>query len=281
VQPDGTLAIRCKPPYLCLMQDDFARDWFPGSDVEPRNPMKAAQQAMRPAPPKRFFQTAAVDEHHGAFVLTLDGRPARTPARNPVAVPNRALGEALAAEWQAQETVIDPAAMPLTRLVNSAIDGVAPAMAEVAEDIAKYLRSDLIVYRAGEPDRLVAEQAAAWDPVLAWAYETFGARFLLSQGVTFVAQPEVAVAALRDRIVGETSPFRLAALHVMTTLTGSALLALAHAAGRLNAEEAWAAAHVDERFQERVWGEDEEAMQRRARREADFLAASRVYVLSA
>jgi chaperone required for assembly of F1-ATPase len=262
------------------MQDDFARDWFPGSDGEPRNPMKAAQQAMRPAPPKRFFETAGIEEREGAFVLTLDGRPARTPARKPVAVPIRPLGEALAAEWQAQESVIDPAGMPLTRLVNSAIDGVAPSMAGVAEDITKYLGSDLIVYRAGEPERLVAEQASAWDPILAWTYEAFGARFLLSEGVTFVAQPEAAIAALRARIAAESSPFRLAALHVMTTLTGSALIALAHAAGRLTAEEAWAAAHVDERFQERVWGEDEEAMQRRAGRKADFLAASRVYALS-
>jgi chaperone required for assembly of F1-ATPase len=262
------------------MQDDQTRDWFPGADTEPRNPVKAAQQAMRPAPARRFFETAGVEEQGGTFVLTLDGRPARTPARRPVAVPTRALGEALAAEWQAQAAVIDPAAMPLTRLVNSAIDGVAPTMAEVAADIAKYAGSDLIVYRAGEPERLVAEQAAVWDPILAWAYEALGARFVLSEGVTFVVQPEAAVAMLRARIAEETSPFRLAALHVMTTLTGSALIALAHAAGRLTAAEAWAAAHVDERFQERVWGEDEEALQRRARREADFLAASRVYTLS-
>ena len=267
-------------PYLSVMQDDLTRDWFPGSNGEPRNPRKAAQQAMRPAPPKRFFETAGIEERDGAFVLTLDGRPARTPARNPVAVPTRALGEALAAEWQAQEAVIDPAQMPLTRLVNSALDGVAGSMAEVADDIARYVGSDLIVYRAGEPERLAAEQAEAWDPILAWAYDTFGARFLLSEGVTFVAQPEAGVSALRERIAVETSPFRLAALHVMTTLMGSALIAIAHAAGRLSAAEAWAAAHVDERFQERIWGEDEEALQRRARREADFLAASQVYALS-
>jgi chaperone required for assembly of F1-ATPase len=262
------------------MQDDFAHDWFPGSDDEPRNPMKAAQQAMRPAPPKRFYEKAEVEERDGAFVLTLDGRPARTPARNFVAVPTWPLGEALAAEWQAQGPDIDPARMPLTRLVNSAIDGVAPNPAAVVDDLVKYVRSDLICYRAGEPDRLVAEQAAAWDPVLAWAYEEFGARFLLSEGVTFVTQPEAAVAAIRERIAAEGSPFRLAALHVMTTLTGSALIALAHAGGRLTAAEAWAAAHVDEHFQERVWGEDEEAMQRRGRREIDFLAASRLYPLS-
>jgi chaperone required for assembly of F1-ATPase len=263
------------------MQDDFSPDWFPGSDDDQsKNPMKAAQQAMRPAPPKRFYDNAAVEERDGAFVLTLDGRSARTPARKLVAVPTRPLGEALAAEWQAQGAEIDPGRMPLTRLVNSAIDGVAPNPAAVVDDLVKYVRSDLTCYRAGEPDRLVAEQAAAWDPILAWAYDEFGARFLMSEGVTFVNQPEAAIAALEARISAEGSPFRLAALHVMTTLTGSALIALAHASGRLTGAEAWAAAHVDERFQERVWGEDEEAMQRRARREADFLAASRFHALS-
>jgi chaperone required for assembly of F1-ATPase len=164
--------------------------------------------------------------------------------------------------------------------VNSAIVGVASNPAGVVEDLVKYIRSDLTFYRAPEPDRLVAEQASAWDPVLAWAYEALGARFVLSEGVMFVAQPEAAVAAIRERLDEVTSPFRLAALHVMTTLTGSVLIALAHAVGRLTAEEAWAAAHVDESFQERVWGEDEEAMQRRNRREADFIAASRLYTLS-
>jgi chaperone required for assembly of F1-ATPase len=262
------------------MQDDFTRDWFPASNAEPRDPIKAAQQAMRPALPKRFYKQAGLEERDGAFVLTLDGRPARTPGRNLVAVPTRTLGEAVAAEWQAQGAELDPTRMPLTRLVNSAIDGVARNMPEVAEDILKYVGSDLTFYRAGEPARLVAEQAAAWDPILAWAYENLGARFVLSEGVTFVSQPEAAVAAVRVRIGREDSPFRLAALHAMTTLTGSALIALAHAAGRLTAAEAWAAAHVDERFQEGVWGEDQEALERRARREAEFNAASRVYALS-
>ena len=261
------------------MQDDFTRDWFPGVD-EARDPITAAQQGMRPAPPKRFYEHADVEERDGTFLLTLDGRPARTPGHNLVAAPTRALGEALAEEWQAQGAEIDPARMPLTRLVNSVIDGVASSMPEVADDIVRYVRSDLTCYRAGEPDRLVAEQGAAWDPILAWAYESLGARFVLSEGVTFVSQPEAAVAAVRARIVEEESPFRLAALHVMTTLTGSALIALAHVAGRLTAAEAWAAAHVDERFQERIWGEDEEAMRRRARREAEFNAASRLYTLS-
>lgn len=264
------------------MRDDFLRDWFPTGDDAARDPVKAVRDAMKPVLPKRFYENARAEERDGAFVLTLDGRAARTPGRRPLAVPTRALGEALAGEWQAQSTEIDPTTMPMTRMVNSAIDGVAENVAAVVDDLVKYADSDLVCYRAGEPARLVADQAAAWDPILNWARDALGARFVLSQGVTYVGQDEAAVAAIHAAVEQSAarSPFALAALHVMTTLTGSVLIALAHAAGRLTAEEAWAAAHVDERFQERVWGEDEQALARRAARQADFLAASRLYALA-
>ncbi|HKG83467.1 MAG TPA: ATP12 family protein [Beijerinckiaceae bacterium] len=242
--------------------------------------MKAAQAGMRPPLPRRFYETAGVAERDGAFELVLDDRPARTPAKNPVAVPTRALGEALAAEWQAQAATIDLRAMPLTRIVNSAIDGVAPRRAAVAADIAGYAGADLVCYRAGEPERLVTEQARAFDTILAWAREALGAQFVLSEGLMHVSQPAAALAAVRARVEAIGSPFRLAALHVMTTLTGSVLIALAHAEGVIDAGEAWAAAHVDEQFQESRWGEDEEAMRRRAAREAEFRAAATIYALS-
>ena len=263
------------------MKDGITKDCFPEPGETPPDPVRAAQAAMRPGLPKRFYARAGLAEREGAYVLTLDDRPARTPARNPLAVTSRALGEALAAEWEAQGSAIDPATMPLTRLVNSAIDGVATQREAVVEDIARYAGSDLVHYRAGEPERLVREQGAAWDPVLDWAHAALGARFVLSEGVMHVAQPEAAVAAVRARVGAVASPFALAALHAMTTLTGSVLIALAQAAGRLRVDEAWAAAHVDERFQESVWGEDEQALARRAARRAEFEAAARLYALSA
>ena len=230
--------------------------------------------------PKRFYRSAGVEPSEGGFVLTLDGRPARTPARAPLRLPTRALGEAVAAEWDGQGDTIEPASMPLTKLANTAIDGVSKEMDAVRADLARYAGSDLVAYRAGEPDRLVAEQALAWDPVLAFAREELGARFILSEGVTFVTQPEASLEQVRERLAAETSPFALAALHVMTTLTGSVLLALMHAGGRLSGEAAWEAAHVDERYQESRWGQDSEAVARREARRAEFEAASRLYRLA-
>jgi chaperone required for assembly of F1-ATPase len=260
------------------MSDPFSRDWFPTAD-EP-NPMRAAQAAMRASLPKRFYREAGIEERDGAFHLVLDGRPARTPGRNPLAVPTRDLAGAMAAEWGAQGDEINPATMPVTRIVNSAIDGVSAHAREVVEDLVKYAGSDLVCYRAAGPERLVEAQSAAWDPVLDWVRQRHGVRFALAEGVMHVGQPEAACEVVRRAAEAVRSPLRLAALHVMTTLTGSVLIALAHAEGRLDAEAAWAAAHTDERHQESVWGEDHEALQRRHAREAEFRAASLVYRLA-
>jgi chaperone required for assembly of F1-ATPase len=255
-----------------------SRDWFPSAE-EP-NPMRAAQTGMKPPLPKRFYKEAGVEERNGRYFLILDGRTARTPNRQELAVSSRGLAEALAAEWAAQGAEINPATMPVTRIVNSAIDGVAPRRAEVVDDLVRYAGSDLTYYRAGEPESLARAQDEAWNPILDWARDTHGARFSLAEGVMHVAQPDEAVAAIRHAVEEIASPFALAALHVMTTLTGSILIALAHASRAIDADEAWAAAHVDEHHQESLWGEDHEAMERRRKREADFRAASEVFRLA-
>jgi chaperone required for assembly of F1-ATPase len=246
---------------------------------EPADPMEAARRAMRAPLRRRFYRAAAVREGAGGFHVLLDDRPAKTPAGRHLAAPVRALAQAISAEWESQSEVVDPARMPLTRLANSILDGVADAVAKVAEETARYLNSDLVFYRAAGPEGLVARQAQYWDPVLLWAREEFGARFILSEGVTFVEQPAEAVAAAKTAIPED--PWRLGALHVATTLTGSGLIALALAAGRLTPEEAWAAAHVDEDWNMDVWGRDELAMQRRAARWAEMAAATTVLRLLA
>lgn len=257
--------------------DDVTRDWLGEPGDEPKaDPVRAARASKAPALPKRFYAKAGIAEAEGGFRLVLDGRGANTPGRRPLAVPNVALGEALAAEWAAQETEIDPRTMPLTRLVNTTIDGVIDRRAEVAADLGAYAGTDLIAYRADAPERLVAEQAAAWDPLVTWAAETFGARLFLAEGVMHVAQPEGSVAALRAAVERVDNPFHLAALHAMTTLSGSLVIALAVLHGRLDAEGAWTAAHVDESYQAGVWGRDAEAEARLAHRRAEFEAAATV-----
>jgi chaperone required for assembly of F1-ATPase len=244
---------------------------------EPLDPIEAARHNMRPNVRKRFYENATVGAR-APYPVLLDGRSVKTPAGATLATPTRALAEAIAAEWAAQGERVEPATIPLTRLANTIIDGVAPKPQPITDEIAKYLGSDLLCYRADAPAGLVKKQAQHWDPVLDWARTAQGARFILSEGVTFVAQPDSAVAAARTAI--PTDPWRLGATHVITTLTGSALIALAVADKQLSVEEAWAAAHVDEDWNMDFWGRDELAMKRRAARFADMRAAGRLLALT-
>lgn len=239
-----------------------------------RDPSEAIRAAQRRALPKRFYKQAEVTPTPDGYGVSLDGRPLRTPARAVFSVPSRDLAEAVAQEWQAQEIEIDPLRMPLTRLANVAIDGVAANMAETADEVVRYAGTDLVCYRAEGPDRLVERQGRHWDPVLDWLRTEHGIRFILSAGIRHVAQPEEALARLRGLVPGD--PFRLAALVSLTTLMGSAVLALAVLKGHLSADEAWAAAHVDEDWNRDQWGEDELAAARRVARAEEMQAAARL-----
>ncbi|WP_315811472.1 ATP12 family chaperone protein [Bradyrhizobium sp. SZCCHNR2028] len=240
----------------------------------PLDPQESARQAMRTPLRKRFYKEAGTAAAEGGFNVTLDGRPIRTPSGRVVIVPAGELAEAVAAEWQAQGDSIDPATMPLTRFANSVVQSVVDRTDDVREDIAKYLQSDLLFYRAGHPEGLVAREAEHWDPVLDWARDSLGAHFILSEGIMHVTQPGAAVQAARGAL--PTGPWTVAATHVVTTLTGSALLALALVHGVRDPGQVWAAAHVDEDWNVAQWGADEEAMSRRAAKQIDYEAAVRI-----
>jgi chaperone required for assembly of F1-ATPase len=249
---------------------------------QPLDPNEAARRHMRPQLRRRFYESVDVAEGEDGFALLLDGRPVKTPARRALAAPNRALADALAEEWRSQGEHVDPAAMPLTRLANTIIDGVADAPEPVAAEVEKYLGGDMLFYRAGSPEGLVARQNTAWDPLIEWARETLGARFVLAEGLVHVVQPVESIAAAREAIPRDRTKrdiWRLGALNVITTLTGSALIALAVLHGRLSAEEAWTAAHVDEDWNMEQWGRDPQALESRAFRFAEMQAAARVLKL--
>jgi chaperone required for assembly of F1-ATPase len=242
--------------------------------AQAENPMEAARRGARPILRRRFYKTASAVEVPQGYAVQLDGKPVHTPARRVLMAPSAAIAQELAAEWNAQTEVIDPAKMPLTRLANAIIDGVTDAPLPVAADVEKYLASDMLFYRAGTPDSLVERQARHWEPILQWARDKLGAKFVLSEGIIHVGQSDAALSAARTAIPRD--PWRLGAIHVITTLTGSALIALAVASGDLSPDAAWQAAHVDEDWNMEQWGRDEMAMQRRASRFAEYQAAAAV-----
>lgn len=238
------------------------------------NPMRRAQKAMLTPMPKRFYKAADVAEQGGEFVVVLDGKPVKTPARKTLAFPTKSAAKLVAAEFEAQEKEINPATMPFTRLANTAIDGVASEVDAVLADILRFCANDMLCYRSEAPEGLVKRQTEVWNRYLEWVKAKHGVRLYLAEGVMHVEQPKASVDAFGLALKTHAEPLKLACLHAMTTMTGSAILALAIAEGQASVEVVWAAAHLDEDWTIEHWGEDREAQARRAARWQDMKAAA-------
>lgn len=218
---------------------------------------------------KRFWKEVAVVPDDGGWGIALDARPVRTPQRAPLAVASAALAEAIAAEWREIGEAINPATMPMTGLANAAIDLAAPDVAAFAAPVAAYAQSDLLCYRDARDATLHAEQAAAWNPLLAWAEGHYGVEFALTQGVLPIDQPEATIAALQAA-VRTLDPWRITALTPVVTIGGSLVVGLALVEEAFDADALWQAVSLDELYQERRWGTDSEAQKARAVKQRDW-----------
>ncbi|WP_421997624.1 ATP12 family chaperone protein [Reyranella sp.] len=229
---------------------------------------------------KRFYKETATEAGEGGHRVLLDGRPMRTPAKAVLVVPTPALAEAIAAEWRAvpADAEINVSHLRLTRLATTGLDRVTGQRERVLEDTAKYAASDMLCYRAPEPPTLVERQRATWQPLLDWAAERYGAPLAVIEGMTFAEQPAAAVARLREAVAAH-GDLALSALYNLTHITGSLVVALAVAEGRLSAAEAFAAAQLDELYQIERWGEDPIAAQRHEGIRRDIDAAARFLAL--
>lgn len=254
------------------------REFLDDADQHRDDGYGRAQAHARRQLPKRFYKAAAAEPVEEGFAITLDGRPTKTPGGRRIVVPAAALATALVAEWNGQGEEIDPLTMPLVRLVNSAIEAGQERQQGLRDEVVSYAGNDLLLYRADTPRELVAEQERLWDDALVRLARHFGVAFQPTVGVVHQPQPEPTLARL-SAALQEEALLPLAAMVVVTGITGSGLLALALRHGLLTAEEVWAAAHVDEDHNIRLWGAVEEATLRREQRRRDFDAAVKVLEL--
>lgn len=234
-----------------------------------------AQRQLKENLPRRFYKEAGVGAVGDGFAVTLDGKTPRTPGQKPVVVPHRAIAEIMAAEWGGQPELIDPETMPTVRLVNSAVEAGDERLAALRAEIVKYAANDLLLYRADTPASLVAEQEKHWDAALVGLARHFGIGFQPTVGLLHQPQPQPTI----DRLTAAVSDIGLLEVVAMVSLvgiTGSGLLVIAHREGLLTADEVWAAAHVDEDHNLRLWGEVHEATERRRKNRRDYDAALKV-----
>jgi chaperone required for assembly of F1-ATPase len=223
---------------------------------------------------KRFWRQAEVIEADGGFGVALDRKPIKTPGRIDLAVPTRALADAIAAEWQDCGELLDPRAMPLTGLANAAIERVAADPQAFAAGLARYAESDLLCYRAEGPAPLVQRQAESWGALLGWARRRYDVDFATCAGVMHVAQPAETLRK-RGHAVAALDNFQLAGLSQMVTIGGSLVAGLAVLEEMMPAEDAWEAVSLDDRWQLEQWGDDPEGQAALDARRRDVLAGAR------
>mgnify|MGYP000138521737 CR=1 FL=1 len=228
---------------------------------------------------KRFWDKAVAVEVEGGHTVHLDGRPIRTPGKAPLIVPTQGMAQAMAAEWDAQDKEINPNTMPMTKSANSAVDKVTPQFAEVADMLAEYAGTDLLCYRAAQPETLIQRQAEQWDPLLHWCAEQFDAPLKPIEGVMFAPQEESSLEKLRSQLHA-MSAFELTGMHDLITLPGSFVIGLAAIHGRADPDELWELSRLDERFQQEQWGLDDDAEEMAEIKKNAFKHAYEFYKLS-
>lgn len=222
---------------------------------------------------KRLYDGVAIGRENGAFTVLLGGRALRTPEKNILRLPTAALAAGVANEWLAQGETLRPESMPLTRLAATAAERIGARRRAVVDAVVGYAGSDLLCYRADSPDELVMLQRRAWQPLLDWAAERWGAHLAVGAGVVPIEQPPAAIDALR-RAVDQATDLELAALSCVVQASGSIVVGLAVLDGRIDAETAAATALLDEQYQAERWGIDAEAERRRREIADDIRAAA-------
>ena len=229
---------------------------------------------MTPPPMKRFYRDVSVVPVTGGFSVRLDQHQLSTPSKAQLTLPSAALAEAIAEEWRSQGERLAPATMPLTKLANTAIDRVAMFRDDVIAQLLAFGRSDVVCYRASAPQDLVTRQHAAWDPILEWLGDNFGARLAVAEGIAFIAQDEARIGAMRAPLL-EADSFRLTALLNAAGILGSLALTLAWNSGFLTADAAFEVAHLDEKFQAERWGMDAEATKKMREKHFEIMTLDR------
>ena len=205
---------------------------------------------------KRFYQNVTVEGEGREWRVLLDGMQLRTPGKLKLSLPSRALAEKLAGEWEAQGERINPSLMPLTRLINVAVEQTPGRRQDLIAEARRYAETDLLCYRAPQPRILQERQAEAWDDWREWGAAQ-GVDLKTTESLHVIAQPEASLKAVEDFAI-RLDDIRLTLFVHLIAVYGSVILAMAVMRSALSGEAAFHLSRIDAVYQIELWGEDEE-----------------------
>ena len=222
------------------------------------------------APAKRFWKTTSMVKGDGGWMVHLDQRPVKTPAGQPLILIGEALTKHIHDEWDAQEDNINPATMPMFRYAVTAIDRVTPQRDQVIDQMLGFTKNEMLCYRTPDQLELAEEQNRHWQPWLDWAQQSFNLTFEVAAGIMPISQPEASVKTAKT-ILTKMDDFRLAGVFNLVSISGSFVVGLAIAEGQLSPQNGYEIAFLEERWQAKQWGPDEDAKDRRQRLKQDMI----------
>ena len=224
---------------------------------------------------KRFYEDVAVVTDDAGFAIELDNRPVKTPMRNPLLLPTKTLGDAIADEWQAQNEEINPATMPMTRWRRVRWIRLPVSVIGLWAGSPTFADSDMLYFRAEENQpELQQHQAEKWDPLLDWARSRYDVSFNLVYGIMHQSQPDETIGRLTAVLKHKTISL-IAAMLSLVGLAGSLIATLGLVEGEFDTETLWPLMNLEELWQEEQWGQDEQAVAKRAKKQEEFEAAVR------
>ena len=228
---------------------------------------------------KRFWKNVHVVSSETGYLIKLDDKILKTPAKKQMLLPTEALAKKVASEWGKQVEEVDPTTMPFTKSSNAALDKVSEQFEEVSSLLGEYGDTDLLYYRADSPLELQKRQKTGWDPIVNWAENTFKVQINCGMGIVYIPQDAKLFSEINIKI-NSLSIFELTAFYDMVSITGSLILGLAIINGRLSAEEAYQLSRIDEQWQLEQWGEDEEAQVASNQKNIAILHSEEFFALS-
>ena len=232
---------------------------------------------------KRFYTLASHKKTADGFEVQLDGKTVKTPLGQDVVAPTKAMADAIVLEWAAQEEKVKPETMPLTQLLITAIDKIRDRTA-ITESVMRYLDTDLVCYWTKEPEELAKLQKENWGAWVKWFDEHFEVPLDTTKTLDAITQDPEAHKRVWNYIEA-LDDYYFTVLHVMTSLSGSLVLALAFTEGDISPEEIFEASYLEELYRGEIYNEDVHgaAPNEEAEREAfkkDAAAAKEFLVLT-
>ena len=213
---------------------------------------------------KRFYKEVSCQAQPEGYEVYLDSRSLKTPAKQPLLLPNEAVAKAVRDEFDAQQDEIKPETMPVFSLASTVIDRVMTQRSTLDAEMVRYGLNDLISYHATaeeDPD-LAEKQAAKWGAINHWLQAEYDVQFAVFTGIMPQSQPPEIEAKL-SKIVMPLDMWRYVALYRAATLSGSFALGLAFHDKHIDVDALMQLSFLDEYHQEEKWGADEWAIERR------------------